>query len=285
MSVMKSQIVINTERNEGINSSLGKLFGVKKSDIDFYILDNFKEITSKEYYELNLLNFYEFIKESKGKVTIEKNFYITAFHLTKRINPFNGEKIFNLYNALINDTEIRSFFEENDITFKENSNKMQCFYKGNLVDWLAIEDSSVTRMIISRLEGGNVRPADKCVNGMLFEYKMEEDSDIKILAIAPEIVQHILEVLDLENEIKKYELKYLYKIKFKLKFEDLIFDYYSNENEEEKFDRLLKLLLYNSCLMMTNNQEKIKNIMIRTFDNKDIEKEDVIDAIKIDSPY
>lgn len=276
---MSNIITVDTENLDSIIDSIGDLFGINRDEIHYYIISNHIKHSSGNYEDIDILDFYDFIKENKKDKnhSIQPNFYVTSFHLAKRLSPINSkDPLYNLHNSLINETEMRKFFESMGITFYKEGKKLFCLYQNRKVNWLEIRDDATTRLIISRLEGSNITEVDKCVNGILFGDDIVKETNISHLTIAPEIVQNILHVLNKDDFIKQFQTKYLYKIKFRLKFSNFIFEGIPVESNKEKFDTLIKILLHYSSFALTGNQSYSSNILVRNNDEYDIESSDIL---------
>ncbi len=276
-------IVIDTESAETIVRSLCNIFKISETDLKIlYMTDEHFEFLKSNHEDISLDGFYQLVKSADKLEDLKsyiEDLYVTSFHLSKRINPIEGnEKLYNLHSALLSETEIKCFFENHDIIFEKQGTKLKCIFKGQQVDWenfYNTEHRNVARLVANRLEGNLFYNSDNCINGFLFNHNIVNQSNVVHLSKSPEIVQNILEVLGLKEAIQEYNTNCLYIIKYRVKFIDFIFDTNSKLSNEEKFENLLKRLLQFLAYSLTNSETMISNPIVRTTDDLDVEPSDV----------
>ncbi|MGG2111772.1 hypothetical protein ABFY60_14805 [Lysinibacillus pakistanensis] len=275
--------IIDTESAESIVNSLCDVFNISMVELqNLYITDKPFEFLTNDFEDISLSSFYALLESVENRDDLKKytdDLYITSFHLSKRTKPIEvNEKLLNLHSALLNETDLKHFFEKNDITFLKEGSKLKCLYKGQVLDWKKFhrtKHENVARLIESRLEGNKFFNSDNCINGFLFSHNIVNQHNVEHLSVSPEIVQNILKILGLEEVIQQFDTEYRYIIKYRVKFNDFIFDSMANITIEEKMEKLLKMLLQYLANSLTNQETTLWNPMVRATDDLDVEPSDV----------
>lgn len=259
---------IDTNNQETILESICNFLDIPKRDLEYYIMVE-NRLDFYRYYEeidLSFINSYFGVSVSEYR---EKEVAISIFHLTRRIFENEYPRIYNLHRALIDETEIKEFFKRYDIEFLMEDQKISAFRNGKKIEGLSLINSDnepTIRLIINRLEGNRFNGPDKCINGMLYKQNIVNEGDIKHLITAPEIVQNIMEVLEMEDSIKDFQYGPLYVVKSFVNINDFVFDQNDRLTKDEKLKMLLKMLLSYIGFSMYGDYNLIENPIIRVRD-------------------
>jgi len=274
---IKNNVIIDTQDINTITESLGYLLEINPAEVEYYILSNFR----KMLYEAKVEDFLDFVKKMKGvsQLEIPTNFQVTCYHLTKRINKiFEKEPLLNLQNLLTTKNEISDFFKQYDLTFEvDHDHKIICMNNNKVINWEDYRTSynnGVIAMLNSRFKG--YKSPDSCVNGILFNDDIINVRNIEHLRHAPEIIQDIFRVLpNLPNDIE-INFKYLYVVKYKIQFNEMIFDGVDSMNKKDKLFCLIeKLLVYCSNKIIKNNMS-FEIPIVRKNDYSIVDTDDII---------
>lgn len=162
--------------------------------------------------------------------------YIQMFHLTRRLDGTDLKENSNLKQLLLEESPLSNFFKKHKVTFKENKDYIDLFYKGELQ---SLEDEF-------RYDGGNIyylrsrlgynRNKDYCVNGFAFRPYLEKNHYFSSLLYCPELVENIERILGIQGMSNDYykNSKY-YCIEYMIPMTDVIFDLeYPLETDNEK---------------------------------------------------
>lgn len=208
---------------------------------------------------------------------------VTISHLTTRfdLESINTKPLYNLYDALLQETDISSFMKKYDIKFELNSGKIQVIFKGNAVNWenyLSSYKEPTVRMVINRLEGSSKSVADKCVNGFLFNDKIFKNQNVTHLIFGPEIVQNICDILLGSNIAPIYWQKNskILSVIFKVDIKDIIFDEDSHLNNKQKIYYLYRHALYYLILKRKHVWRPGNSPIIRLKDKLNVPSKDIV---------
>lgn len=119
--------IINTLNVDTVYSSLANIIGVLEENIRYYIIRNHFKIIKTDVEEIDIDDFINFLYKNNPLKSINLLFdELTISHLTSRLEKkdLKQEPLYNLFNALINKTEINTFLQNAGITFVEQENKI-----------------------------------------------------------------------------------------------------------------------------------------------------------------
>lgn len=282
-------ILLDTTNDEAVYQTLSNILEVPKEYIDYFIIRNKIDLTRGSVKDINIPAFYKFISSYSNKdISTNLNFsHITISHLTARLSleSIIEEPLYNLSCALINNTEISRFLNNEGIVFTTEKDKVTVIYNGTKVNWKSY-DSPTSQMIINRLEGNNVWPTrDNCINGLLFHGKIHENPFVDHIVGIPEILNNMLTVLDKKNVISEYIKRASpYIISFSVPITEITFDEYGNDrlNNKQKKYLLLRYCLYYLSMKKLSEWSEHDNPIIRLKDNLNIDRADVLGIYMLD---
>lgn len=289
-SIENKEIIIDTRDKDSIQESLAKLFGVNIVIIyEFFNKEIQRYIKNKKIdYEFpDFRNLVDFLKLKTGNKFFKIEFskiFITLTHITTRSNSSNNnEPLYNMYEALINKTEISNYLKSKNIEFSKEKNFLKCYFNGKIVnfnEYRTSYNSSIISMIERRLNN-----KDHCINGFLFQNNAEKNSNIIHLKYGPEIMNNIMRVLGIDNR-DWFEKRNIYKIIVKVPFLKVIIDEYSFEeieyNEEEKMIKIVTALIKGVISLVIDKEISEKdNYILRLEENLSIPAESIIGRVLV----
>jgi hypothetical protein len=283
--------IINTLNVDTVYSSLANITGVLEENIRYYIIRNHFKIIKTDVEEIDIDDFINFLYKNNPSKSINLLFdELTISHLTSRIEKkdLTQEPLYNLFNALINQTEINAFLQDEGIRCIKHENKIFVYYKGKRINWSDFfngYESGTARMLKNRLEGYSFGGTDKCVNGFLFNGEIYKNPNVDHLKKIPEILENMLRLLGRMDIIDKWCAKSTsYIITFKSNINDIIFDGYEDLTNEQKCLRVIKYCLFFLSKKLINDWAEYHNPIIRLKDELDVEPNQIINVRKVDFP-
>lgn len=276
-------ILLDTRNEETIYQSLSNILKVRKEYIDYFILKNMFEIKKDSVKDINVSNFFEFLSSySSEEIATDLKFtHITISHLSPRLNlkSITDEPLYNLSNALINNTELSSFLNNEGLICTTHKDIVNVIHNVSKVNWKDY-DSSTSQIIINRLEGNSVwSTRDNSINGFLFHGKIYENKNVRHILRIPEILYNMLTVLGKQKAITEYVKKSTpYIISFKIPVADIMFDEdgYEKLNNKQKKLHILRYCLYYLSLKKRLEWSEYDNPIVRLKDNLNLDKDKII---------
>lgn len=283
--------LLNTVSEESIYNSLAEIVGINKEYIQYYIMkygiEIIKEITVDSIDLSEFLHFlFRYNKDLEHTLEFDE---ITLSHLTTRTSIIHNQQLFNLFNALIQDTEIKEFLNNEGIVFELVGKKLKTIYNGKLVDWAIYFDGdwgSTARMVNNRLEGNSKGVTDKCVNGFLFNSDIHKHRNVSHIARLPEILENILRILGCASAITKWTISAKpYVITFKADVTNTIFDEDRKHtlNNRQKKNLLIKYCLYYLSIRRYSDWDEDDNPIIRLKDELSVPVSDILNIRLLDN--
>lgn len=283
------ETILNSINQKTLYASLENLLEVKKEVIEYYIIRHVLHLKDKHHKDIDVSHFLNFLSEKTKQIVLMPDFDSVAIsHLTTRVDVRNLEEepIYNLFDALTNNTELKHHLEQQGLTFFREGSKLRTLFRGNPVDWKSFSDgieSPTAQMIINRFEGNRFSPADKCVNGFLFGGKIYENGNVRHLIYLPEIVENMLRVLGEKKAIS--ELNKIFKpyiISFAAPIEKIIFDGSKKLTAKQTRFRIIR-----HCLSYLSNQycgswSQHQNPIIRLIDDYSIQADRIVSVQKVE---
>lgn len=241
--------------------------------IEEYVYELTLKIAIDEIETVNFDDFIYFLKSRTGKTTIEcKVDEIVIHHLTSRVSsPKLTDNLYNLYESLLQPTDISNFFKVYGIEFKKSDDSLLCFYKGELINWDDFESSGTVAMVKRRLNN-----KDHCINGYLLPGEIFKYSNVNSLKYYPEILDNIMSVLNI-NIHDWLSKRKIYIITFKAKFRDIIIDGKDNLNVKQKLKYIFECaILYLSNKLINRELSEWENPVIRLKDELSVSSENIL---------
>ena len=288
--------LLNTLNGDTIYDSLEVILGVPREFIENYVLEKVlslirsnSESNSLTAESINIDEFFNFLsKYTKQPLMVDFD-EITVSHLTSRIteDSIKSEPLYNLFNALLKETEIKRFLYENaGLSFWDEKGKIVVKCDGKIVNWKDYTDTyegAAAQMVINRLEGYSSGEVDKCVNGFLFNGEIYKNGDVEHLLRFPEILENMLRLLGKSNIANMWAGKSdSYIITFKTNINNIFFDGHHRLNNKQKRYRILKHCLFFLINNMLGDWDEDDNPIIRLKDNLDVPYIDIINVYKIE---
>ncbi|ADK14756.1 hypothetical protein [Clostridium ljungdahlii] len=277
---------------DSIYKSLSDILCTNETTIKWFIAR--KSIFYRQLEDVSLDDFFEKIFDEQIKkddlYARIKFDWVTVSHFSSRLDDKNIEKkpLYNLFDALINDTDLSFYMKENGFQFKKEKNSIITFYKGEKVSWEDFYEEELVGydacLIKSRLIREEKNKNDKCINGFLFGEDLYRNNYVKtILAGCPEIIKNICNVLGRKDMIKYIQDNSKnYVITFKQKVSNIIFDYSNELNYESKVYRIYKYVILYLCLKFCNRWDEGNNPIIRLKDYINVSVDNIVELKKID---
>lgn len=281
-------IFIDTTNKETVLESLSKTINIRHEYIDYYIVKNAFKIIRGTVKEIDINGFFKFLSQvSKAKVEPKFDItHVTVSQLSPRLSlqSITQEPLYNLSNALTNDTELSRFLKNAGLVFTNDKNIVKVTHNDMKVDWKKY-DCPTAQMIINRLEGNRVWTAsDNCINGFLFNGKIYENLNVSHIFRNPEILENILRVLGKLNVISEYNQKSKpYIINFKVPISDIVFDENGNHklNNKQKNFLILRYCLYYLSFKKINDWSENNNPIIRLKDNLNVDSSNIVSIFEV----
>lgn len=276
-----------------IYKSLSNILCVNETTIKWFIAR--KSIFYRQLEDVSLDDFFgkifnEQIKKDDLYNRIKFN-WVTVSHFSSRLDDKNIEKkpLHNLFDVLINDTDLSFYMKENGFQFVKEKNSIITFYKGEKVNWEDFYEEELKNgnpnRIQVRLVRGYKGVNDKCINGFLFAEDLYKNNYVKnILSGCPEIIKDICGVLGRKDMIKYIENNSQnYVITFKEKVSNIIFDGNSKLNYKSKIYRIYKYVILYLCSKFCNKwDENSNNPITRVKDDINVSIENIVEVKKVD---
>lgn len=259
---------IDTHTMDSMINSLIKIFDITIGDLsDIFCKANYLLIKT-EYTDMDMLKelFYKFIEQKMQPQHIN---YVYFYHLGRRLNSTvenNDGK--NLFELLLKETPLSSFFKGYDITFKEYKNQLNIIYQGNLI---SLEDSEKEFVYyLKQRMGQNSEHNDYCFNGFMFKEKIINNRYTLDLASGPEFLTRLATFLDKDNIIDDYiKNSTYYCFEYLVPIEKIFFASAEQLSKEEKQKYLLYQVLYR--LFNDYDEHDNDNPILRLADNDTME--------------
>ncbi len=239
--------------------------------------------------DIDIEDFFGFLSEKNQQPVITLN-KVTIAHLTSRLendcNKLKLEPLYNLFDALTNDTDLKRFFGDEGLKFIEKNGQILTRLDGELVDWsdyFVDTKEPVARMIYRRFIGYDCNSIDRCINGFLFNGEIYKCPSVRHIYDCPEIVDNILRVLNKKDAISKWVKNATpYIFVFKADLQDIIFDDDDSLNNEQKQYHILQYCLFYLLKQSKNDWSEYNNPMVRLKSNLNILEKDIIEKVKIE---
>ncbi|KIL38690.1 hypothetical protein SD70_24905 [Gordoniibacillus kamchatkensis] len=281
--------LLNGINQDTLYVSLENLFGVKKEIIEYYVVRHLFLLKDQHPSNIDLPHFLNFLSDKTKQVVMIPDFESVAIsHLTTRVTGENLEKepVYNLFDALTENTEMKYHLERVGLTFFKAGGKLRTLFRGNLVDWKSFLNGSeypTAQMIINRFEGNRFSSADKCVNGFLFGGKIYENGNVRHILYLPEIVENMLRVLGEQkaiNELTKVFKPYM--ISFAAPIGKIIFDGSKKLTVKQTRFRIIRYCLHYLSKQYCRSWSEHDNPIIRLIDDYSVQADQIISVQKID---
>ncbi len=117
-------MIININSISELEESLALYFNITKEELYYYLNSSYDE--DWEVFEDNLRNS---LLDLEIQEEIDE---IYLYHLSRRLETDN-KKAYCLRDALVNDTSLKSFFENYSIVFKDNCKNTEVYYNNKLI--------------------------------------------------------------------------------------------------------------------------------------------------------
>lgn len=280
---------------DSIYKSLSEILEINEITIRRFILR--KSMFYRKLEDVSLEDF--FTKVFGNKLEKEdlynriKFAYITVSHFASRLNGANdveNQPLYNLFDALTNDTGISLYMRENGFQFIKENNSILTFYKGEKVNWedyfrvgVSKEIGNPQRIQVRLIRGyeGN----DKCINGFLFGEYLNRNNYIKMVSLGcPEIISDICGVLNRTDMIKYIkDNSHNYVVTFKEKISNIMFMKDIHLDNYNKLLKIYKYVIFYLCKNFCNTwYENMDNQMLRLKDELNVPSENIIEAKKVE---
>jgi hypothetical protein len=203
-------------------------------------------------------------------------------HLSSRISEPKNKPLFNLYETLTGETDLRSLFLKYGVSFELRDKRIVTYYRGAEVNWDNYSCYALPR-VKKRLLLNN-KHKDRCINGYLFNHQIWKDHRVKRLHDGPEILKDISTILGISGIIDEWErTAKLYCIGVRVKINTILFDEAKCYTFKSKIFHIYKQTLY--YLKMSKNgiwSPNEDNPMIRLKDDLNLRQEDIIGYYEVD---
>lgn len=232
--------IIETYTLDDMKTSLAELLGTTVQCIDNYIIMLYANSKCIDDYEQNIDN--EILNFIESKELQHKLEYVQFFHLSRRLNDSDLKFSTNLWDLLLNESDLSDFLKKYDIEFELIDNEIHIFYKGNHIDLRKDDENSGN--LLYRL-GYLHKKSDYCVNGFAFRLDLEKNHYTNTLRSCPEFIYVLSRYLNHMEIVKDYnENSKYYCIEYRVPLNDVIFDEYNVETIEEKVKKYLSKVIY-----------------------------------------
>lgn len=272
--------------------SLADILSIPAVDVRRYFTSNMgilREVS--EVTNVDIDHFFGYVARKRGlsKLSFDEVFFehVTISHLTTRIGDINptGEPLYNLVDALVNETCLKKFLQRKGLEFKEHQGKLQTYYNGLLIDWDDYRNDynkSSIGMIKRRFAGSRIVSQDKCVNGFLFGGGIHEHSDVRHILYGPEIMQDMCRVLRRTDILTDWQQqRKIFNVSFKADISKVVFDYNHRLNIKQKIFRIYRYIINHFIKQLFGQLREYDNPMMRLKDTLSVPSTDIVNTQEI----
>lgn len=267
--------------------SLSEILKIPAVDIRRYFTSNMRMLNEvSEVVNVDVKHFLEYIARKRGfsKLNLEEFSFeqVTISHLTTRMGGINrdSEPLYNLTDALVNETCLKDFFQSKGLEFKEHHGNLQTYYNGLLInreDYRNDCNNASVGMIKRRFAGSKIVSQDKCVNGFLFGRGIHEHSDVKHLLYGPEIMQDICRVLGRMDILTYWQQKRkIFNVSFKADISKVVFDYNHRLSTKQKIFRIYRYIINHFSKKLIGQWREYDNPIMRLKDTYSVPSKDIV---------
>ncbi len=267
---MLNKLILDTRSIDKIYSSLSKILHTTEGEIEYFV----KNVNVQPI---------QYSNELKKYFNLNDEFYlpyVTMHHFTSRLyyNYESNFKIDTLDNIIINESPLTKFFKENKLEFKKEYNRINVYYKGELV-LFDNEDLHPNFRYYRGLQANNRLKLlqDTCINGFLFN---ELPDNYYYLKDIPEIFEFILSYIG-DTDIKKKYIENSIGLSATIivNIKDLILD--NSPNLDLKSEKTSIILEYIIDYLKYYHNGCYSNPIIRLNDYKSVSKDEILSLKKI----
>ncbi|OMC63536.1 hypothetical protein BK121_26770 [Paenibacillus odorifer] len=285
--------LLDTTDDAKLIFSLADILTIPAVDVRKYFTSNMRILRDvSEVSNVDINHFFGYVAGKRGQLKLSFNEVIfeqvSINHLTTRIGVNNpdGEPLYNLVDALVNETCLKEFLQSNGLEFKENQGKLQTYYNKVLVNWddyCNDDNKHSVGMIKRRFAGSKNVSQDKCVNGFLFSEGIHEHSDVKHILYGPEIMQDMCRVLCRTDILSEWrQQRKIFSVNFKADISKVIFDYNDRLNNKQKIFRIYRYIINYFSKQLFGQLSDYDNPIIRLKDTFSVPTKDIMSFREID---